>query len=169
MRRVCALIFALCALMCMAPAYAADRGVVIRAGDIKTAPFIDAGSAGPVAANEPVTIVDRKGGWMQVQATGKTGWIRMLNVRLASAEGVVAHSSSLSTSAALLRTGSSGKTVTTGVKGLGEEDLRNATVNPAELDKLGTLAVAPAEATANAQKSGLKESQVDYLAKGGRN
>ena len=103
MRRVCALIFALCALMCMAPAYAADRGVVIRAGDIKTAPFIDAGSAGPVAANEPVTIVDRKGGWMQVQATGKTGWIRMLNVRLASAEGVVAHSSSLSTSAALLR------------------------------------------------------------------
>jgi len=149
--------------------HAADRGMVIRAGDIKTQPFIDSATAANVTANEPVAIVDRKGGWMQVEAAGKTGWIRMLNVRLAGAEGSGGgRSSDLMASASLLRTGSAGKTVTTGVKGLGEEDLRNATVNLAELNKLSTFAVDPPEATANAQKSRLKENQIDYLTKEGK-
>src|SRR5579863_10228291 len=126
MSRACAILFSIFIMISGAAVWAADRGMVIRGGDIKTMPFIDSATAANVAANEPVTIVDRKGGWMQVQAAGKTGWIRMLNVRLAGADGGAgaAHSSSLLASAALLRTGSSGKTVTTGVKGLGEEDLR---------------------------------------------
>lgn len=168
MKRAFTLIVLACALAPIAVADAADRGVVIRNGDIKAQPFIDATPAGSVVANDPVTIIDRKGGWMQVQAAGKTGWIRTLNVRLATTDGAVAQNTSLATKASMLRTGSSGKTVTTGVKGLGEEDLRNASVNLAELDKLGTLAVDPAEATANAQKKGLKEAQIDYLAKGSK-
>jgi len=169
MRRAFTIICSLSALVLVAAADPAERGLVIRNGDIKQQPFIDAISAASVAANDPITILGRKGGWMQVQAAGKTGWIRILNVRLAGADGTGAHSTSLATSAALLRTGSSGKTVTTGVKGLGEEDLRNATVNLAELDKLAPLAVDSTEATANAQKKGLKESKLDYLGKGAKN
>lgn len=168
MRRAFILCAFACALIPASAADAADRGVVIRNGDIKAQPFIDAPPAANVAANDPVTIIDRKGAWMQVQVAGKTGWIRMLNVRLATTDGAVAHQTSVASAASMLRTGSSGKTVTTGVKGLGEEDLRNASVNLAELDKLGTLAVDPGEATANAQKKGLKESEIDYLAKGGK-
>jgi len=145
---------------------AAERGMVIRAGDIKAQPFIDAASAASVTASQPVTIVDRKGGWVQIEAAGKTGWIRMLNVRLAGANGNGSANGDLLSSAALLRTGSSGKTVTTGIKGMGEEDIHGATVNFAELDELSTLAVDQAAATASAQKKGLKESQVEYLPKG---
>ncbi len=171
MLRTCTFAFLISVTVSTTAASAAERGVVLRAGDIKVQPFIDAASATTVTANEPVTVIDRKGGWMEVTAAGKTGWIRMLNVRLAGADtaGSAAHSGNLLTSASLLRTGSSGKTVTTGVKGLGEENLRNATVNTAELAKLSTLAVDPAEATANAKRSGLKETQADYLTKGGKN
>ena len=168
MRRACTLVVLACALIPMSAADAADRGVVIRAGDIKVQPFIDAAPAATVAANDAVTVIDRKGAWMQVQAAGKTGWIRMLNVRLAAGDGTVAKKNEFGSTVAALRTGSSGKTVTTGVKGLGEEDLRNASVNFAELDKLGALAVDPGEATAIAGKSGLKESQVEYLGKGSK-
>jgi len=168
MRRALTLIVLACVTVPSTAADATERGVVIRNGDIKVQPFLDAAPAGNVAANDAVTIVDRKGGWVQVQAAGKTGWIRTLNIRLAATDGAVAHQTSVASAASMLRTGSSGKTVTTGVKGLGEEDLRNASVNLAELDKLGTLAVDPGEATADAQKKGLKESQIDYLAKGGK-
>jgi len=168
MRRACTLILLTCALIPATVAGAAERGVVIRNGDIKTQPFLDAASAATVAANDPVTIIDRKGGWMQVQATGKAGWMRMLNVRLAANDGAVAKKTGLASAAALLRTGSSGKTVTTGVKGLGEENLRNASVDLAELDKLAGLSVDPAQATALAGKDGLKENRLEYLGKGAK-
>jgi hypothetical protein len=168
MSRACTLLLLVGALIPAGAAGAAERGIVIRSGDIKTQPYLDATTAAPVAANDPVAIIDRKGGWMQVQVAGKTGWMRMLNVRLAASDGSVAQKSSLAAGAALLRTGSSGKTVTTGVKGLGEEDLRNASVNPAELGKLDGLAVDPAQASAMAAKNGLRESQLEYLAKGAK-
>lgn len=180
---------------------AAEQGIVIRAGELKEQPFVDAANTDKLAANQPVNIVRRQGGWVQVESNGKTGWVRMLNLRLGagagpapvatprgnagakpglgtvsgpdakqrSNSGAKPRLGSLTTPASLLRTGSSGKTETTGVKGLGEEDIKNATVNTAELEKLASLAVDSADATANARQNGLKESTVEYLnTKGGR-
>ena len=53
--------------------------------------------------------------------------------------------------------------MTTGIKGLGEEDLKNASPDPAQVAELTTLAVSADEATANARASGLVEQQVEYL------
>jgi hypothetical protein len=157
------------ALLPLAAAHAAEKGSTIRAGDLMTQPFIDAAKAGPLAANQPVTIVERRGGWIQVESNGQTGWVRTLNVRLDNAGATPAPTArpaagrpSLNPTS-MLRTGSSGSTVTTGVKGLGDEDIRNASVNYAELEQLGTLGVADSEARDNAQKSGLKENNVAYL------
>lgn len=148
-------------LLPLAPAHTAEQGIVIRAGDLKAQPFLDAAMADRVAAKQQVTIIRRQGGWVQVQSNGKTGWLRMLNVRLATAAPAAN-----TKSASLLRTGSSGKTVTTGVKGLGEEDIRKATPDPLQVAALDAMAVPPAEATANARQSGLRENQVAYLDKG---
>jgi len=170
MRFVGTLLFASALLLPLAPAAAAERGDVIRAGELKAKPFVDAATADKLAANQPVTIVSRQGAWVQVETNGKTGWVRMLNLRMetgaAQANGKPgARSNGL---ASLLHTGSSGKTVTTGIKGMDEEDIRNATVNLAELEELSTLAVPPAEATADARQGGLKEHQLAYLKEGGR-
>ena len=161
MRFACAFTGILASCVAAFPA-AAEVGAVIRAGDLKATPFIDAATSGPVAANQPVTVLSRKGGWVQVDANGKTGWVRMLNLRL-QADGSSAQGRANAHNASLLHTNSSGRTVTTGIKGLGEEDLRNASVDPAQLAKLATLPVPPSEASANASASGLVEHPVNYL------
>ena len=146
-------------LLVSGTAVVAEQGAIIRAGELKEQPFIDAATTDKVAANQAVTVVKRQGGWVQVESNGKTGWVRTLNLRL-SAGSVPAPRT---TAASLLRTGSSGKTETTGVKGLGEEDIKNASIDPVQLELLATLAVAPEEAKANAEQSGLKENAVEYL------
>lgn len=156
--------FALIMLLSAVRADAAEKGVVIRAADLKAQPFLDAATSAAVAANQSVTITRRQGGWVLVESNGKTGWLRMLNVRTEGGGAAKPKSSGLA--ASLFHTGSSGKTVTTGVKGIGEEDIRNASPNPAQVAALATLAVDPAEATAKARQSGLKENTVAYLDKG---
>lgn len=163
------------ALLTATPALAAEKGVAIRASDLLARPFIDAEKAGAVAANQPVTIEARQGAWVQVSAGGKTGWVRMLNLRLEGAGGAAARpavadnrptaGNALSNPAALLRTGSSGRTVTTGVKGLDEEDINNASPDYTQLAMLDALAVDPGAARAKAQAENLTENQVAYLKK----
>jgi hypothetical protein len=141
---------------------AAERGFAVRAGDLKQQPFIDAAAAGSVAANQAVSVVTRQGGWVRVETGGQSGWMRMLNIRLA-----VAAPASTASSGAQLRTGSSGKTVTTGVKGLDESNIRGSTPDEAQVAQLETLAVDPSEAASHAASSGLQEQSVAYL-KGSR-
>ena len=50
-----------------APACAAERGAVIRAGELKTKPFVDAPTADKVAADQPVNIIGRQAGCQPIQ------------------------------------------------------------------------------------------------------
>jgi hypothetical protein len=147
-------------ILVVSPAMAGppESALVIRAGDLMAQPFIDAAKVTPVAANQPVVILQRRGGWVNVQVAGKTGWLRALNLRLAPGT-----SGSLNRAAANLRTGSSGQTVTTGVKGLDEEKIRNASVDPVQLARLATLAVPESTARGTAARKKLVETRVDYL------
>ncbi len=150
---------------------AAEKGLIIRAGDLLAQPFIDAANTGKVAPAQQVTIVERRGAWVNVQAGGKSGWVRLLNVRLEPATGLASLSKPQSARpnglSSLLQTGSSGRTVTTGVKGMDEEDIRNSTPNYQELTLLETLGVDAADARASAAKNNLKERSVAYLDKKG--
>jgi hypothetical protein len=148
-----------------AAAQAAESGVLIRADVLRDKPFIDAGTVDKLAANAAVTIAARQGGWMQVDASGKSGWVRTLNVRLAGG-GTVGGSSGVLAAASVFRTGSSGTQVTTGVKGLGESDLRAAEPNAAQLAMLNAQGVTPADASDQASRNGLKPNQVAYLKPG---
>jgi hypothetical protein len=145
-----------------------EAALVIRAGDLMAQPFIDASKVAPVTANQPATIIERRGGWVKVLVNGKTGWLRTLNLRLAPGAGATAGrpASALSRSASLLRTGSSGKTVTTGVKGLDDENIRNAAIDPEQQAKLDTLAVTESDARAVAARKKLVENKLDYLKPG---
>lgn len=162
MRSLCALWLAAILLVPASPAEAGEKGIVIRAGDILAQPFIDAAKTGPVTASQPVTILERRGGWTHVESDGKSGWVRTLNLRLEAGQRPTGGTGQT----ASLRTGSSGRTVTTGVKGLDEDDIRNASPDPVEVAKLSALVVSPAEARQNAAQSNLKEQDVAYLGKG---
>ena len=160
--RFASALFGACAVCLAAFPAAAETGAVIRAGDLKATPFIDGATAAKVAANQQVTVFARQGGWVQVDAGGQKGWLRMLNLRLQGGSSPAAGQANLR-AASLLRTNSSGRTVTTGIKGLGEEDLQNASPDPAQVARLAALAVPASEASANAHASGLVEHPVNYL------
>lgn len=146
------------ALLTAGEALAGERGMVIRAGDLYAEPFIDAAKLGPLAANQPVTIVARKGGWLSVETAGKRGWVRLLIVRLEAAAGA--------TSASGLRTGSTGRTIATGVKGLDEGSIRNAAIDREQLARLDAMGASEGEARGHAVQNGLTETKLAYLKPG---
>lgn len=142
-------------------ALASERGLMIRAGDLFEQPFIDAKKLGPLTPNQPVTIVERRGGWISVDAGGKRGWVRLLNLRL---EPAVQPTAGRSTAA--LRTGSTGRTVATGVKGLDEADIRSASLDRGQLAQLELLGVTDDAAKQYGSQNQLKESLIAYLKPG---
>ena len=156
--RVCLL----AAALVIAPAALAnERGLMIRAGDLFAEPFIDAKKLGPLSANQSVTIVERRGGWVAVEAGGRRGWVRLLNLRLEPVAKPVAAGQT-----AALRTGSTGRTVATGVKGLDEADIRNASVDRAQLARLEQLGVGDDAAKQYGTQNNLQESKIAYLKAG---
>lgn len=142
-------------------ALASERGLMIRAGDLFEQPFIDAKKLGPLTPNQPVTIVERRGGWVSVDAGGKRGWVRLLNLRL---EPAVQPTAGRSTAA--LRTGSTGRTVATGVKGLDEADIRSASLDRGQLAELELLGVTDDAAKQYGSQNQLKDSLIAYLKPG---
>lgn len=158
----CARVFLLAAALLFAPAaLASERGLTIRAGDLYAEPFSDAKKLGPLPPNQPVTIVERRGGWVSVEAGGQRGWVRLLNLRLEPAAKPPAGRST-----AALRTGSTGRTVATGVKGLDEADIRSAALDHAQLARLEQLGVGDDAAKQYGSANKLKESKVAYLKPG---
>jgi erythromycin esterase-like protein len=139
----------------------AEPASVIRDSDLRDKPFLDATVIGQLKKDNVVDIQMRQGAWMQIKSDNKlVGWIKLLNVRTGKAgEG--------GTSLASLnpfKTGSSGSTVTTGVKGLSAEQLQNAQPNPGELAKLNNFTASDADAQKSAAKEKLIAQEVAYIA-----
>jgi hypothetical protein len=62
------------------------------------------------------------------------------------------------------RTGTSGTTVTTGVRGLDAEQINNAQPNAAELGKMASFAATKEASSSFAKRAKLQARQVDYPA-----
>ncbi|GAB3268869.1 SH3 domain-containing protein [Chitinimonas naiadis] len=143
---------------------AAETGTLLRAAELKQRPYIDGGKVADLNAQTPLEILGRQGAWMQVKAAGQTGWVKMLNVRTGSGD-TKGGGGGLLSAVNIFKTGSSGTTVTTGVKGLSEEDITNAQPNKEQLAKLGSYAASADEAEKFARAGKLASSKIDYLPK----
>ena len=141
-------------------ALASEGGLMIRAGELFAEPFSDAKKLGSLPPNQSVTIVERRGGWVSVETGGLRGWVRLLNLRLQPAVQPVGRPT------AALRTGSTGRTVATGVKGLDEAEIRGASLDRAQLAQLEQLGVGDDAAKQYASQNKLTESTVAYLKPG---
>ncbi len=144
---------------------ASDPGVVIRACQIMSEPFRDASSIASLKEGEMVEIMKRKGGWFQVSAKGKSGWVRMLYVR----RGTPGEQASAATEAtgmlgmATGRAGSGNVVAATGVRGLDEEELKEADFNEKELQTLKAYGTTKKEAQEFASQAGLKAQHIPFL------
>ena len=150
-------------LLLLLPAVcAADPATLVRATDLKRAPATDAETVARLAADSPVDALERKGGWTRVKAEQAEGWVKMLALRYGGPGAAKKGDSGLSQMFNVARTGSSGTQVTTGVRGLDEQQLANAQPNAAELAKLKRFAAQPDAAAAFAAKGKLAAQPVAY-------
>jgi len=146
-------------------AQAAEMGTVVRAVELKQKPFIDAPKVMDLQEKTTVEIVLRQEAWVQVKSKdGKTGWIKMLSLRFGSGRAAAGDQvGGLLGAVSVFNTGSSGNTTTGGVKGLTEEQIRNATTNSKELAKMEANAVSSDDAAKFAKAGKLSPSKVEYL------
>ena len=95
----------------------AAPGTVIKTSELRSAPALDASVKGVVASQATVDIVATKGGWLQVKTPdGKTGWLRLLNVKPAETKASGGGMKSLALAGNVVRTGSTGSTAATGAR-----------------------------------------------------
>ena len=148
---------ALLALLGAFAAHAANQvGTLTGPAELRSTPFADGKVLKTLPKGTSVEVIKRVGGWYQVKATGADGWVRMWLLRFSTqATGKDA----LKQNVAVLQSGRSGSTygtATTGVRGLSEEDLKNAKPNPQAVAALEQLAVTPDDARKFAKKGSLK-------------
>lgn len=136
------------ALMLFAGAgWAQEAGVLVRQSELLQAPFSDADRVAKLPEQTTVTVLARQGAWMQVQAGEQSGWVRLLSVRIDGGARAQA-ASGVGKAVNVALTGSSGTAVATGVRGLDQEQIANASPNLAAVDGLEAYAVGDAAARA---------------------
>jgi len=154
--------FILCAL---SASTLADPAQVIRATELKAKPRNDATTVQALAEKTKVEVQAREGGWYKVKVAGKEGWVRMTALRLGDGKakpgdsGVGAALQVLSTG----RSGSSGVTVATGVRGLDAADMTNAKPDHKAVEGMEKVAVSAAEAQQFAADEKLQKQQIAYI------
>lgn len=147
--------------------FSAEIGTTRTAVDVLSAPKGDAKTAGQLAENSRVEIVERRGAWLRVKRNDTSGWLRLHQVRLG--EGAQKTSSEgtkmLWNVGQTGRSGASGIVATTGVRGLSADDLKTANPDPKQVQALDNYRANDAQAREQARAAGLREHQIAHLAK----
>jgi hypothetical protein len=165
---VVALIWLTCATAAGAagPAASVSAGIVADRAPLREAPGTDATVVATLEARTPVNILQRQGAWLQVETGATHGWVRLLSVRTAA--GSAAGDSGIGKLFAVATGQSTAGSVTTGVRGLDKESIRNAVPKPMELTKLEAWVASPNEADAFAHTAPVLNTQtVGYVAADG--
>ena len=141
-------------------------GTLTRQTELRSQPALTAQTLQTLAANTAVTVTSRQGGWLQVTSGGARGWVRLLHVSTQPGAQSSSARAELEAAARVAtgRAGSGNIAVTTGIRGLDQNDLRNAKPNPEELQRLEALGVEPAEAQAYAAQRGLQRRSIPFPA-----
>ena len=135
--------------------------VMLRDDDLRARPDAAAPALTRLAKGSAVRVLAGDGGWTQVSASGRVGWVRILSVRGAG-------SASTADLGALAGAASAGRdpdrvVAVAGVRGLTEETLKLAEFNRGELLRLETYAVGADEAERFARDAALQRRAVAYL------
>jgi hypothetical protein len=143
---------------------AAETAYTVRATDVKAKPFADAATLASLPERSKVEVLGRKASWMQIKVDDASGWVKMLSLRF-SDEGAPGKTGDGGLGALfnVASTGKSGSTVTTGVRGLSEENLKTAQPNPQALKTIRGYAANAENATSFARAGKLEKNNMDYL------
>lgn len=156
-------LIALCMAWLALSAHAGETAYTVRATELKAKPFSDADTLSRLPEKTPVEVIARKSSWMQIKHNDATGWVKMLSLRLGDASAKKSGDSGLGALFNVAATGGSGSTVSTGVRGLSEEKLKNPQPDPQELKRLNQYATNKQDARNFGRSGKLATQQLDYL------
>ncbi|WP_196140881.1 SH3 domain-containing protein [Aliikangiella sp. G2MR2-5] len=132
---------------------------------VKSSPDFNANDVTTLKKDSVVEIIKRERGWYQINASEKVnGWVTLLQVRFAPVEQ--AASGSTLSKLVNLRKGHSSVTATTGVRGIGEQDLKHSKGNFDALEAASNYYISPAKATNFAKKAKLASTAIAYKEEG---
>lgn len=144
------------------PAVQAAPGTLLRDETLRAQASATASATGQISRGTAVDIVSRRGGWLQVRTPRAQGWVRLLSVR-AGRGGVAGAGLNDVVGVATRRSDPSRVVSVAGVRGLTEDQLRQARFDADELARLDQSAVTLSQARNHASKSGLASVNVPSL------
>ena len=153
--------FALLAIGAASAAHA-STGTVLRNDKLYSQPSATSKVNASLTRGATVTIQQKQGGWLKVSAGKSTGWIRLLSVR-AGAGGLGGAGVGDVVGAATTRSDPSRVVAVAGLRGLNDEELKQAKFNGAELGRLDAQTVSVAQARSFASQGGLAAANVPAL------
>lgn len=142
---------------------AGEVAYTVRSTELKAKPFSDAVTLARLEQRTKVEVIGRRSSWRQVQVEGKVGWIKMLSLKFYHADRK-AGDNGLATLFNVATTGRTGSSVTTGVRGLSEDDLKHTRPNPQALEVMDTYGVDKLEAQRFAGVGKLSSQSMGYIA-----
>jgi hypothetical protein len=153
-------------LLALAPwAAAQEQAFTNRATDLKERAAAEASTLRNLPENTAVKVLQRSGGWTRVDAGGQQGWVRVFHLRFpASAEAGSSGGalSGLGSALGFGRQRSQTTTIaTTGIRGLSQEDLKNAAPDAAELQRMQSFRADQPSAERFAREGRLAATDVD--------
>lgn len=139
----------------------ATSAILVVDSQLKNSPKFSATDKVLMKKGERVQIKKRERGWYQIERANKQkGWVTLLQVRFESKRK--AQTSSGLSKIINLRKGHSNVTATTGVRGIGENDIKNAKANFSALHKAKRYKASELEAQKHANKVALQSQKIKY-------
>jgi hypothetical protein len=156
--------WALLALLLAAASAAAQPVTLERDSPLYAEPRLDAAQVTQLKQGATGEVTARKGGWLNLNTTAGSGWLFSFNVRFPSQK---AEGSGAGTGSALGRVFGPQRPTTVvssiGIRGLGEEDLKQASFDAGQMKLLGSYAATKQAAEESARAKELAPVKVDYL------
>lgn len=134
-------------------------GVMLRDDALRANPDASAPALLQLRKGANLRLLKGEGGWNQVYAEGRTGWVRILSMRVEAKTDV-----DMGALAGLNKESDPGRVVAVaGGRGLNKVELRSARFDEAELALLDAYLIRRDEAEAYARGAGLARRSLDYL------
>ena len=159
---------AVVALLALAGIASAQEGAVTkRATELRDKPSNDGKALASLPENTKLKVLARSGGWTQVEAGTSKGWVNVFHVTFpSSVQATTSSSGGLSGLTSALGFGrpktEQAKIATIGVRGLSEEELKNASPNPEALKKMQSFRADKNAAAGFAREAKLAARDVPY-------
>ena len=145
-------------------AVSSARGTVLRAEKLYSEPASTSKVTASVAKGASVEILGKQAGWLRVKAGSQSGWIRLLSVRAGSG-GLGGAGVGDVFGAATTRSDPTRVVAVAGLRGLNDEDLKQAKFNAEELARMEARSVSATQARTFASQAGLAAVSVPDLPK----